>query len=99
MMPYTFHPDALSELEATAQYYAKRQPGLEMRFILNIETTIQRICDSPHSWKIIASDVRRCLVHVFPYAVLYSIEREHILIIAVMHCSREPGYWRHRLVS
>jgi hypothetical protein len=41
--------------------------------------------------------VRRCLVHVFPYAVLFSIEPDHVLIIAITHCSREPGYWRHRI--
>ena len=99
MMPYEFHPEALSEFQATAQYFAERQPGLELRFILNIETTIQRICESPHSWRVIEGDVRRCLAHVFPYAVLYSIEPGHVLIIAVMHCSREPGYWGHRLVS
>jgi len=21
----------------------------------------------------------------------------HVLIVAVMHCHREPGYWRHRV--
>jgi hypothetical protein len=30
-------------------------------------------------------------------AVLYSIEPDFVLIIAVMHCHREPGYWQHRL--
>lgn len=37
-------------------------------------------------------DVRRCLTHVFPYGVLYTIEADFILVVAVMHCSREPGY-------
>jgi toxin ParE1/3/4 len=34
---------------------------------------------------------------VFPYAVLFSIEEDYILIVAVMHCRREPGYWRNRV--
>jgi toxin ParE1/3/4 len=33
----------------------------------------------------------------FPYGVLYTIEAEFILIVAVMHCSREPGYWKRRI--
>ena len=37
-----------------------------------------------------------CLSKVFPYAVLYSIEPDYILVVAVMHCRREPGYWRNR---
>jgi hypothetical protein len=32
----------------------------------------------------------------FRMPVLYSIESDYVLFIAVMHCSREPGYWRHR---
>ena len=42
-------------------------------------------------------DVRRCLTRIFPFAVLYTIEQDFILIVAVMHWSREPGYWRDRL--
>jgi plasmid stabilization system protein ParE len=99
MTPYEFHPEALDEFEAGARYYAERQPGLELRFISNIEAAIHRICEGPGIWRAIEGDVRRCLVHVFPYAVLYSIELDHVLVIAVMHCSREPGYWRHRLAA
>ena len=48
-------------------------------------------------WRAIEEDVRRCLTRVFPYAVLYTIEADFILIVAVMHCSREPGYWKSRV--
>lgn len=96
MTPYEFHPEALDEFESAALYFAERQPGLELRFIANIETTIRRICEAPSAWRVLEGEVRRCLTPVFPYAVLYSIEPDHLLIIAVMHCSREPGYWRQR---
>jgi hypothetical protein len=36
---------------------------------------------------------------VFPYAVLYSIEDDYILIVAIAHGKRRPGYWRHRLTT
>jgi hypothetical protein len=41
--------------------------------------------------------IRCCLTHVFPYAVFFTIEPESIPIVAVMHCSREPGYWKRRV--
>lgn len=44
----------------------------------------------------IDEDVRRCMARKFPYGVLYAIEQDYILILAVMHCSREPGYWKSR---
>jgi len=41
--------------------------------------------------------IRRCLVHRFPYGIIYAIENDTIYIAAVMHLRREPGYWeRHR---
>ena len=41
-------------------------------------------------------EVRRCLVHRFPYGVLYSVEPEGISILAVMHLRRDPDYWKQR---
>ena len=98
-MRYEFHPEALDEYEGAARYYADCQDGLELRFIECVESTFRQVSEAPTRWRIFEQDVRRCLVHVFPYAVLYSIESDYVLIIAVMHCSREPGYWRHRLAQ
>ena len=96
-MRYEFQPEALEEYEEAARYFAERQAGLELRFIESVENAIVRILESPHAWRVFDGEIRRCLTHVFPYAVLYTVEPEYVLIIAVMHCSREPGYWRHRV--
>jgi toxin ParE1/3/4 len=96
-MRYEFHPDALEELKQTAEYYSAREAGLGLRFLESIEETIGRILEAPTRWRVIEEDVRRCLTHVFPHGILYTIESDFVLILAVMHCSREPGYWKHRL--
>lgn len=97
-MRYEFHPEALEEYEEAALYYGDRDPGLGLRFIEAIEQTIQRILEAPNRWRVIDEDVRRCLTRVFPYGVLYTVEPDFILIVAVIHCSREPGYWKQRVV-
>ena len=97
-MRHEFHPEASVEFDDAAAYYARCQQGLELRFLDAVEEAIHRICLSPELWRKFDGEVRRCLVHVFPYAVLYSIEPEgFIYIITVMHCHREPGYWRGRV--
>jgi toxin ParE1/3/4 len=96
-MTYEFHPDALVELQQTAHYYDACEAGLGIRFIDSVEETLARILEAPTRWRIIEDDVRRCFTHVFPHGILYTIEGDNILILAVMHCSREPGYWRYRL--
>ncbi|MEO7299998.1 MAG: type II toxin-antitoxin system RelE/ParE family toxin [Verrucomicrobiota bacterium] len=96
-MRFEFHPEALDEYEDSARYYAGCQDGLELRFISCVESTILRIAKAPTRWRVFEEDVRRCLTHVFPYGILYTIEPDYVLIVAVMSCSREPGYWRHRI--
>ena len=96
-MRYEFHPEALIEYEEAARYYAGCQEGLELRFIAAVEHAIQQILEAPDRWRILEEDIRRCLTRVFPYAVLYTIEADYVLIIAVMHCHCEPRYWRHRI--
>ncbi len=42
-------------------------------------------------------NLRKCRFDVFPYALVYRIEdADNLQVIAVMHLSREPGYWRNR---
>lgn len=95
-MRYEFHPEALAEYEEAARYYAGCQEGLDLRFMSSVEAAVRQVAGAPERWRLIEQDVRRCLTKVFPYAILYSIEPDYVLIIAVMHCHREPGYWRRR---
>lgn len=96
-MNYRFQPEALAEFEEAARYFSAQRTGLELRFIESVENAIARILDAPLRHRIFQGEVRRCLTHVFPYAVLYTLEPDYVLIVAVMHCRREPGYWRKRL--
>ncbi|MBV8782541.1 MAG: type II toxin-antitoxin system RelE/ParE family toxin [Phycisphaerae bacterium] len=96
-MKFEFHPEALKEFESAAQFYTQRQTDLGLRFIESVEAALNELCESPYRWPFLEQDVRRYLVHVFPYAVLYSIDSDRVLILAIMHCSRRPSYWRHRV--
>jgi toxin ParE1/3/4 len=95
-MRYIFHPAALTEYSEAVQYYANQRAEVAQGFINAIEDAIYRIRESPERYPVIDEDVCRCMTKRFPYGILYTIESDHILIIAVMHCSREPGYWKNR---
>lgn len=96
-MRYEFHPQARAEYLEAVAYYEERQAGLGARFASEIEDVVQRIVEAPQRWRIIEGEIRRCLAHKFPYGVLYSIERRYVLVLAVMHHSRKPGYWHSRI--
>lgn len=95
-MTFEFHPEALAELSHAAGYYAEQSPGLQFRFLDEVQRAIDRICEDPGRWRIFAGDVRRVLVHVFPFGVLYTVSNRAVVVLAVMHLSREPGYWKSR---
>lgn len=96
-MRYEFHSNALEEYQAAATYYASCQDHLGLRFVESVESAIKQIVAAPTQWHLLEDDLRQHLVPVFPYAIIYTIELEYVLIIAVMHCHRKPGYWRHRV--
>jgi toxin ParE1/3/4 len=95
-MRYVFHPEALSEYREAVQYYTEQRIEVAQAFINTIEDAIYRIREFPNRYAVIEEDVHRCMVRRFSYGVLYTIEQDYILILAVMHCSREPGYWKKR---
>jgi plasmid stabilization system protein ParE len=85
------------EFEEAVRYYRARGRVLGDRFAAEVRFAIRRILETPERWRVLEEDVRRCLVRVFPYSVLYTIEPGFILIVAVMHGKRQPGYWRYRV--
>jgi plasmid stabilization system protein ParE len=95
-MKFVFHRDALTEYHESALRYAEIDTQLALRFTDSVERAIDLVTESPYRWRDVDDGIRRCLTRVFPYAILYSIETDYVLIVAVMHCSREPGYWKGR---
>jgi toxin ParE1/3/4 len=96
-MTYDFHPEARLEYREAAAYYEGRRPGLGAEFSVQVEAAIERILERPERFRTIEGDVRTCRTQTFPFAILYTVEPGFILITAVMHLRRKPGYWRHRL--
>ena len=84
---------AKQELEDAVRYYELEYSGLGRRFKEEVKKAALRIAEYPHAWSIERGDVRKCLLHKFPYKLMYSVEEDHILVIAVAHQHRKPDYW------
>ena len=98
-MRHEFHPEAVLEFEEAVQFYKQRGRMLGKRFTREVRATIAKIVATPNRWRVLEQDVRLCRARVFPYAVLYTIEADYILVVAIAHGKRRPGYWRHRLTT
>lgn len=98
-MRYGFHPEALAEYSQAIQYYAEQRVDLAQAFIDAVENAVYRLREAPNRYPSVAPGIRRCIVRKFPYSILYMVEADSILILAVTHGKQRPGYWRSRLSS
>jgi plasmid stabilization system protein ParE len=96
-MAYEFHPDAQKELEDAVSYYDNISYELADAFITEVERTISRVEQFPEAWSQLSKNARRCRTNSFPYAIVYSIRAQGILVVAVMHLQRQPNYWVDRI--
>ena len=96
MITVEFHPAAEEEFLAAARYYEEQAQGLGFDFISAVEATSNHVCEFPDSGRAFGHRLRRFLVRRFPYTLIYRAEPDRMLIVAVAHVRRSPGYWRNR---
>jgi plasmid stabilization system protein ParE len=97
MKDYQFLPEAEEEMNEAAQFYEGRTEGLGKDFLDEVEHTIQSILAFPKSGPVVSKNLRRRILRRFPFGLLYAIENERIVIVAVAHLKRRPGYWKDRI--
>ena len=95
-MTFSFHPEARLELMSSVDYYENIQTGLGLDFMDEILLAIERILQYPQSSVRLSQNSRRCLINKFPYGIIYQIKKDEIIIIAIAHLNRKPGFWKNR---
>lgn len=91
-------PEARAELREAMLWYDEQRPGLGEEFVSEIGATIEAISGRSESFPRVlgALGVRRALVHRFPYAVVFLVAQDLLIVLAVAHGKRRPLYWRAR---
>lgn len=84
---------------AAAAFYNQQSEGLGGQFALEVRKTLDRISAFPEACPVLSERTRRCRVRRFPYGVIYHIQDDTLLIVAVMHLRRHPAAWRGRVQS
>lgn len=85
---------AENELDAAFRWYEDQLPGLGYDFLIETDVTLKRIVTFPDSCRIIEDNLRRCMIRRFPYAVIYGIDSNDIIVVAIAHLHRKPDCWK-----
>jgi toxin ParE1/3/4 len=95
-LPIVFRRKAEDELDDAAEWYNQRRPGLGEVLRRRVQEALDRIAEMPAMHEVVREDVRRAPVDQFPYSIIYRVERNRVVVIAVFHTSRDPAGWMDR---
>ena len=78
-------------------YLEGESSGRGMRFFEAVEIRLERLGYFPRMGRRVGRHARRFVMRDWRYSIIYSIEADHILVAAIAHHARRPGYWRSRI--
>jgi plasmid stabilization system protein ParE len=92
-MKVEFHPSTAGDVNDGALFYRRVRPGLESEFRQEIDAAIDRIANAPLLYPLVETPIRRCIVHRFPYSILFRIvDADCVRVLVVRHHRRHPQF-------
>jgi len=96
-MSFRFLPPAEAELLEGIGYYAAIRPELGVRFEQAVAQAVRDAVAHPERGAPRTRSTRRWLVKHFPFSVVYRADEAGVLIVAIAHERKKPGYWAARI--
>ena len=90
------HADARAELREARKWYLDRSPLTAMAFAHTIDNAVSAIARAPSAYPPAEYGTRKLVLQRFPFNIFFRESEEEIVIIAVSHQKRRPGYWSRR---
>ncbi|MGI0107716.1 type II toxin-antitoxin system RelE/ParE family toxin [Salinimicrobium sp. WS361] len=92
------HPIVRHDLEAAKKWYSERKEELGEEFKCEVNKEIDSIGKSPLQYPRKYKELRQSMIRRFPYSIFFLVEEEknQIIIIGVLHSSRNPEIIRRR---
>jgi plasmid stabilization system protein ParE len=94
--------EARQDVADAADWYDRQLSGLGDRFVGEYIDALTRIESAPLSFGMLETvpgvpNLHRCQIHKFPYVVVFRVLPAEVLVVAVIHTSRDEGFWLIRL--
>lgn len=95
--PLRIRPEAELDLAEACRWYDEQSSGLSDDFLSEVGDTLRRIDENPSLYPKVHRQLRRALVHRFPFGVYYLDLQDAVVVLAVFHQAQDPRRWRARL--
>lgn len=87
---------ARREFLDAVQFHESQAPRLGEELTEEFESAPELLSSHPQIGAEHLEGTRRVLLRRFPFDVVYVIESDMVLAVALAHRRRKPGYWRDR---
>ncbi len=96
-----FRDEAKAEITSAVDWYDAQRAGLGAEFTEEVNRVLQLAAESPRMWTCWRGlkslpEIRRALLSRFPFLIAYLVRDEELVVLAVPHAARRPGYWFSR---
>jgi len=88
---------AQQEVDEAVVWFDERVDGKGLEFLDELDRVVRLVKTYPSASSEIEPEIRRRPFARFPYSLIYGIDTETIVVIAVAHFHRAPRYWIDRL--
>ncbi len=89
-------PEAADELRAAKRWYDAQRVGLGREMAAEVARAIAVAREEPERFPIVEGEIRRALLHRFPYGVFFRARSHELVVVAVFHLHRDPATLQDR---
>jgi plasmid stabilization system protein ParE len=92
-------PEAEDDIREAFFWYEDKRQGLGYDFLLNVDAGLNFIKRNPNIHPTEYKGTRKHFIKRFPYKMVYLVEGEKIVVLAVIHSRRSPVLIKKRINS
>lgn len=96
-MRVRLHPKARGELREARNWFDQRSPLSATAFAHAVDNAVSRIAAAPGKYPPAEYGTRKLVLQRFPFNIFYLADESEVVIVAVAHQKRRPGYWGSRV--
>ena len=96
MADISIHAEAEAEYASALAWYAARSARAAVGFAAAFDAAISNLAQFPEAYPACDDAHRWCQLRRYPYALVYRVEGDQVLVVAVAHGRQLPGFWRGR---
>ena len=84
------------DFDESFDWYAERSVGAAIGFASSVDEAIERVTADPRRFPSTHGGCQYCSLNRYPFRIVFRDDPDRLIVIAIAHAKRRPGYWRSR---